>query len=308
MWYRGEDAAEKIISELQRKAEEICAEYIETPQEMEFTSDDEVHFECAQVCHICQQILVDENDRVRDHCHLTGTYRGVAHNACNLNYRLNPKSWKLPIVMHNLKGYNGHLIVRALKSEFGKVSVIPQNMGKYLSITVGRLKFIDSFQFTPKSLNVLSKALEDDEFKYLIEAYTTSHFALIRREGVYPYDHMDSFKRLEETELPSQDAFFNKLSGDSCSDSDCAHANRVWDAFGCETMGDDVYLQLDVLLLADFFEKFRCTCLNYYSLDPLHYYTTPGLAWDAALSVDLQLITNVDIYNMLIVLLEAEFQ
>ena len=120
MWYRGEDAAEKNISELQRKAEEICAEYIETPQEMEFTSDDEVHFECAQVCHICQQILVDENDRVRDHCHLTGTYRGVAHNACNLNYRLNPKSWKLPIVMHNLKGYNGHLIVRALKSELEK--------------------------------------------------------------------------------------------------------------------------------------------------------------------------------------------
>ena len=135
VWYRGEDAAEKVISELQREAEEICAEYIETPKEREFTSDDEVHFECAQVCHICQQILVDENDRVRDHCHLTGTYRGVAHNACNLNYRLNPKIWKLPIVMHYLKGYDGHLIVRALKSEFGKVSVIPQNMEK--SITVG---------------------------------------------------------------------------------------------------------------------------------------------------------------------------
>ena len=103
VWDRGEDAAEKIISELQRETEEICAEYIETPQEMEFTSDDEVHFECAQVCHIFQQIIVDENDCVRDHCHLTGTYRGVAHNACNLNYRLNPKSWKLPIVMHNLK-------------------------------------------------------------------------------------------------------------------------------------------------------------------------------------------------------------
>ena len=89
---------------------------------------------------------------------------------------------------------------------------------------------------------------------------------------------MDSFKRFKETELPSQDAFFNKLSGDSCSDSDYAHATRVWDAFGCETMGDyhDVYLQLDVLLLADFFEKFRCTCLNCYSLDSLHYYNTPG--------------------------------
>ena len=114
---------------------------------------------------------------------------------------------------------------------------------------------------------------------------------------------MSSFESFEETELPSQSAFFNKLSGDSCSDLDYAHATSVWNAYECETMGDyhDVYLQLDVLLLDDFFEKFRCTCLDYYSLDPVHYYTTPGLAWDAELrmsGVDLQLITDMGIYNM----------
>ena len=62
----------------------------------------------------------------------------------------------------------------------------------------------------------------------------------------------------------------------------------------------DIYLQLDVLLLADFFEKFRATCLEYYSLDPVHYYTIPGFAWDAALRmsrVDLQLTTEVDRYH-----------
>ena len=80
------------------------------------------------------------------------------------------------------------------------------------------------------------------------------------------------------------------------------HATRVWDAFRCKTMADyhDIYLQLDVLLLADFFEKFRKTCLEFYSLDPLHYYTTPGLAWDAALRmsrVDLQPITDNDMCN-----------
>ena len=77
----------------------------------------------------------------------------------------------------------------------------------------------------------------------------------------------------------------------------------MWDAFGCESMGDyhDVYLQLDVLLLADFFEKFRRTCLEFYKLDPLHYFTTPGLAWDTSLRmsrVDLELITDENIYNM----------
>ena len=113
---------------------------------------------------------------------------------------------------------------------------------------------------------------------------------------------MDSFNQFEETALPSQEAFCSKLSGSSCSDADNAHAVAVWDAFGCESMGDyHVYLQLDVLLLADFFEKFPKICLNYYSLDPLHYFTTPGLAWDAALRmsrVDLKLITNENIYNM----------
>ena len=125
------------------------------------------------------------------------------------------------------------------------------------------------------------------------ESGTSNHFGLIRRKGVYPYDYMDSFDRLEETELPSQGAFFSKLSGSPCSDSEYTHATRVWDAFECKTIGDyhDIYLQLDVLLLADFFEKFRRTCLEFYSLDPLHYYTTPGLAWDATLRisrVDLQ--------------------
>ena len=159
VWYRGEDAADEFIRVLQREAEELCFEFIESPHEMEFTEENEVHFECAQVCHICQQILVDDNDRVRDRCHFTGVYRGVAHNAYNLNYCINRKSWKLSVIMHTLKEYDGHPNVTSLKSEFGKVRVIPQNLEKHLSISVGRLKFLDSFQFTPQSLDAFLKNL-----------------------------------------------------------------------------------------------------------------------------------------------------
>ena len=134
------------------------------------------------------------------------------------------------------------------------------------------------------------------------ELCTSNHFGLIQRKGVQPYDYMDSFDRFDETKLASQDAFINKLSGSPCSDSEYTHATRVWAAFGCRTVADyhDIYLQLDVLLLEDVFEKFRTTCLEYYSLDPVHYFTTPGLAWYAALRmprVDLQLITDVDMYH-----------
>ena len=108
-------------------------------------------------------------------------------------------------------------------------------MEKYLSLSVGQLKFLDSFQFAPQSLDALVKTLADDEFRYLVESCTTSHFDLIRRKGVYPYDHMDGIDRFDETKLPSQDAFYNKLSDSLCSSSDYAHAVNVWDAFGCET-------------------------------------------------------------------------
>ena len=82
----------------------------------------------ATTCHICTKPFGD--DIVRDHCHIVGSYRGAAHNGCNLMYRISKSSWKLPVVIHNLKGYDGHLIVKALKSDFGKVHVIPQNMEK----------------------------------------------------------------------------------------------------------------------------------------------------------------------------------
>ena len=127
-------------------------------------------------------------------------------------------------------------------------------------------------------------------------------FKLIKRKGIYPYDYMDSFARFDESRLPSQDAFFSKLSDSPCSDTEYVHATQVWAAFGCESMADyhDIYLKCDVLLLADFFEKFRASCLVHYSLDAVHYYTAPGLAWDAALRmthVSLELITDKDMYH-----------
>ena len=99
--------------------------------------------------------------------------------------------------------------------------VIPQNMEKYLPITVGRLKFIDSFQFTSHSLDSLVKTLEVEEFKYVPEAFSIQHeFELIKRKGFYPYDYIDSFDRFDESRLPSQDAFFNKLSDSPCSNTE----------------------------------------------------------------------------------------
>ena len=108
---------------------------------------------------------------------------------------------------------------------------------------------------------------------------------LLLKKGVYPYDYMNDWSKMDETEMPSQEAFYSKLSESNISDEEYQHAQQVWNAFDCQTLGDyhDLYMLTDVLLLADVFESFRDLSLEAYGLDPAHYFTTPNFAWDAML-------------------------
>ena len=95
--------------------------------------------------------------------------------------------------------------------------------------------------------------------------------------------------------------FYNRLSNTNVTQEDYDHAVNVWNKFNMKTFGDyhGIYLKTDVLLLADIFENFRKLCLSYYKLDPVHYYGTPGITWDACLKMskqDLELITDADMY------------
>ena len=119
------------------------------------------------------------------------------------------------------------------------------------------------------------------------------------RKGVYPYEYMDPWDRFPEPKLPPKEAFYSKLSDAHISDDDYTHAQKVWATFGCKTLGDysDLYCCTDVLLLADVFETFRKMCFRQYGLDPAHFYTSPGLSWDALLKktgVELELLTDYD--------------
>ena len=103
---------------------------------------------------------------------------------------------------------------------------------------------------------------------------------LLIRKGVYPYEYMDSWDRLEEKRLPSIEDFYSKLNMSGISEKDYQHACKVWNEFGLKNMGDyhDLYLETDVILLANISESFRKVCLDNYGLDPAHFYTAPGLA------------------------------
>ena len=124
---------------------------------------------------------------------------------------------------------------------------------------------------------------------------------LILRKGIYPYEYIDSFEKLDELQLPPIEKFYSALTDRSVSFSDIKHAENVWNEFNCKTLCDyhDVYLKTDVSLLADVFQAFRKTCIKAYKLDPLYYYTAPGLSWDALLKctkIDLELPTDIDMH------------
>ena len=115
---------------------------------------------------------------------------------------------------------------------------------------------------------------------------------------------MDSIERFEETKLPSKEAFYSKLNNKNISDADYEHAKKVWDTFEIKNLGEytDLYNKLDLLLLAGVFENFREICIGIYKLDPAHYYTAPGLSWDACLKmtgIELELLTDVDMLLMI---------
>ena len=114
---------------------------------------------------------------------------------------------------------------------------------------------------------------------------------------------MDSWDRFEETKLPPKDSFYSSLSMSGVSDTDYEHARKVWREFGINNMGEyhDLYLKTDVILLANVFEAFRNVCLNNYGLDPAHFYTAPGLAWEACLKktgICLELLLDPDMLLM----------
>ncbi|XP_072024902.1 uncharacterized protein [Amphiura filiformis] len=225
-----------------------------------------------------------------------------------------------PVIFHNLAGYDAHLFIKNLGKTEGEIDCIPSNEEKYISFTkkilvdtftnkegkevdVKRdLRFIDSFKFMAAGLGKLVENL--DEFSELPKFYQDEQLQLLLRKGVYPYDHVNSLEKLQETSLPPKDTFYSKLNEEHISDEDYEHAQNVWNAFEMKTMREyhDLYLKSDVLLLADVFESFRKLCLKNYKLDPCWYYTAPGLSYDAMLKttgVKLDLLVDYDMAMMI---------
>ena len=259
----------------------------------------------TDICWFCRKKI--EYKKVADHCHLTGRFRGAAHEICNLQAKVPEFT---PVFMHNLDGYDSHLFIKNMGNEFGEITAIPNNEEKYVSFSLHiiwgkfednegkkhnlkhEIRFLDSLKFMNYPLADLVENLDKNDL-HCLKRFFPEDADLLSRKGVYPYEFMDSFEKFHVT-FPEKDAFFSQLTGE-VSDEDFSHAKEVWRKFGMKSLGEyhDLYLKTDVFLLADVVENFRTILLKNYLLDPAWFFTAPSFFWSAMLKmtgVELELI------------------
>ena len=206
------------------------------------STEDEENYQNSNDCWICNEKII--KDKVRDHCHITGKYRGPAYRQCNLKRKI-PRT--LPIIFHNLEGYDGHLIFRELnKFKDIDIQVIPKSSEKYMSIIINRnIVFLDSQQFWKASLDDLAGNSEDKDFKHLLSEFPKDELEILKRKDTYPYEWVDSSKKILYPRLPPKKAFHSTLEdgkigkGDGhISNEKYLHLKNLWNTFNFKNFRD----------------------------------------------------------------------
>ena len=308
-------------------------EKFKNPAKMIFDEKERVLHDSQNRCYACSGSSDNERiekRKVRDHCHLTGKYRGALHSKCNLKLR---KSVTFPVIFHNLTGYDSHLFVRDLADSCGNVDVIPHNEQKYMTFTkkvlvdekeieknggkkikkiYWKLKFLGSLNFMKSSLERLVGNLDRSQLNHMKKHFQGKKLDLMCSKGVYPYEYMTDVTKLRETNLPPKEAFASKLNvgttnvsgeliAEDISDEKYKIVQEVYKEFKCKNLADltKVYVEQDTLQLADIVDNFRNICLENYGLDLFHYISLPSLAIDGMLKitkVELELLLERDMY------------
>jgi hypothetical protein len=239
-------------------------------------------------------------------------------------------SLKIPIFFHNGSGYDFKHFIRKLYKIDRNIKIISQTEEKYFSISVKvegtniQFEFKDSLIFLLKSIDKSAKVLYDKDnagiknFKNLNSYFKdlpSEILELLVQKGVFPYSYLDSFDKLEFTEYPNYESFYDNLKDRNIELKEYERGKKLWDHFKCKTEQSspelkkfsfkeymELYLTCDVLILSDCFEEFRDLSLKHYDLDPAHYISSPGLSWDAMLKytgIELELLTDQDMLLMI---------
>ena len=288
--YFGEDCVEWFINEM-LEIESYMKNYFKN--ELEIILDTIPKNLDQTTCWLCEKEFklkdVKENPVVKDHCHLTGKFGGLANNNCNLNARKAHTSF-VPILFHNFSGSDCHLIFEKLINmatekniKINENDIIAKSSEKYISVKIGCLKFLDSYIFLDASLDKMSLTLtsfpsldkngmEDDLFK---------------RKLAYPYEKGNNIESYYKPLKLGREDYFSTLkqSYPDFEEIIKTQAIIVKDKITNLKESTMLYLKNDVLLLTDIFQNYIGTCKKAYGINPLYSYSTPSFTWKAGLKM-----------------------
>jgi len=301
-----DDVAKRFVSDVLGVTKKIARLYKEVNVPIIMSVEDCHVHDVKTMCDLCRCTFSERNCKTAHHDHLSGRFLKTLCNTCNL--KLKTPNF-VPCYLHNLSNYDAHFIVTnlACDDDNNRISVIANTEEKYISFSKYinnsfSVRFLDTCRFMASSLAHLAENLTSanfDKFREVAKVFAPSEMELVTRKGVYPYEYTDSWDKLDATSLPDKFQFYSALTETHVSDEDYSHATRVWNHFGCTSLGaySDLYLKVDVLLSADVFENFRDICMATYHLDPAHYFTLPGFSFDCMLyftKVQLELLTDYE--------------
>ena len=239
------------------------------------------------------------SDKVRDHCHLTGKYRGPAHNVSNINVKQKDSNF-IPFAFHNFSNYDCHMFFKRLvdlKKDKVKFKIRPKTSEEYIVVKYGCIRFIDSYRFLSESLDKLVKKLDEDDFKILKKEFPDK-WQYLNKKLAYPYQYfnsIDDYKKPVDN-LKKED-FLNKLKNGYPDDEEIERTKEIIKLFNIKD-GEELtklYCKSDVILLADVFEKFVKVSTDEYKINPLYCVSLPGYTYQCALKyTDIKLQTLQD--------------
>lgn len=299
--YKGLDADKVFVEELEKlgylykkilEAQEKNKETIIMNEEQK-----RQHQEC-KCCHLCNYEFDTKNNKVRHHNHNTGEFHSTICNNCNIQIK---DRIKIPVMFHNLN-YDKNIFMKYLQVKEQEPTIIPSNSEKFKAFSVGFFSFIDTFSFMSSSLEKLMKNLPDEDKHFLKELVGEDKFKYVNMKGYFPYDWFDVIEKFKlSTSEIKREYFDSILYKTKLKDEEWNYIQELIKENNLKTFEDfhDFYLNIDVNGLADVFENFRKTSIEYYKLDPCHYTGAPAFAWNAMLlktGVKLELLTDVEMY------------
>ena len=300
----GYDNVDWFVNEVIRLENKKAFYFKNTNKDIIMTDENEADYRNNNICRFCEEEIL--SDKVRDHCHLTGKYRGPAHSKCNINVTQNQSNF-IPFIFHNFSNYDCHMFFKKLvdkKNDKVNFDIIPKTNEEYISITYGCIRFIDSYRFLSSGLDSLVKNLDEDDFK-ILKKEIPDKWQYLNKKLAYPYEYfnsIDDYKKLVHN--LKKEVFFSKLKNKCPDYEEIQRTKEIIEIFNIKNGKEltEIYLKSDVILLADVFEKFIKISIEEYGINPLYFVSLPGYTWLCGMkytNIKLQTLQDKDIILLL---------